>query len=144
MTDELAASYYMLQDELAELREENERLRGELAVQRNGDDDVLTEIANRLGKSIMVDTGAADPFGHGIEIERWNDYDGAGDDVALLLGRVHWMRKKLAPQPCGHPAAAIASSDEGTHYCRWCADVAAAHNEGWNQALTAHVWEPEQ
>ena len=27
-------------------------------------------------------------------------------------------------QPCGHPAACIVNSEEGTSYCGWCAEVA--------------------
>lgn len=27
--------------------------------------------------------------------------------------------------PCGHPDACVVSSDEGTHYCRWCEEVGA-------------------
>jgi len=31
-----------------------------------------------------------------------------------------WNNRASAPQPCGHPAASVASSDEGTGYCREC------------------------
>ena len=34
------------------------------------------------------------------------------------------MARLKESQPCGHPAACIVSSDEGTSYCGWCADVA--------------------
>lgn len=34
------------------------------------------------------------------------------------------FREVDEPQHCTHPAACIVSSDEGTSYCGWCADVA--------------------
>lgn len=33
-------------------------------------------------------------------------------------------RAAVTRQPCGHPGACVASSDEGSSYCRWCEEVA--------------------
>lgn len=38
---------------------------------------------------------------------------------------------------CGHPSAAIVSSDEGTSYCRWCEDVGKAREEGRREGMDA-------
>lgn len=42
-------------------------------------------------------------------------------DTALLLDAIR--AEERSPQPCGHPAACVVSSDEGTSYCGWCAAV---------------------
>ena len=43
-------------------------------------------------------------------------------------------------QPCGHPIECIVSSDEGTHYCGWCASLAKASYtmpSTWNPLMQA-------
>ncbi len=43
----------------------------------------------------------------------------------LVLQQVSWWLESLEePMPCGHFREAVASSDEGTSYCRWCAEDA--------------------
>ena len=34
----------------------------------------------------------------------------------------HWGLRSVEPSPCGHPAACVVSTGEGTNHCGWCAD----------------------
>lgn len=89
---------------------EIDRLRGKpAALDVNAMDEALQEISERLGQPELADTGAQDPSGRWIEIERWRDYDGAGEDVALLLARVRWLGKRLV-EARRHEADALVKS----------------------------------
>lgn len=50
-------------------------------------------------------------------------------DLQSMEAEIFERRAYMALLPCGHPAACIASDDKGTHYCRWCEDVARAQVE---------------
>jgi len=41
-------------------------------------------------------------------------------------GQPEVMFREAEEQPCGHPAACIVSSDEGTNYCGWCVSLDTA------------------
>ena len=55
----------------------------------------------------------------------WYGADVSSEEIVALLDLADEGEKASAPQPCGHPAACVVSSEEGTAYCGWCADVAA-------------------
>jgi hypothetical protein len=40
------------------------------------------------------------------------------------------MKPTADTLPCGHPAAAVSTADEGTSCCLWCAEVQAAESKG--------------
>ena len=42
-------------------------------------------------------------------------------------------------QPCGHPIECIVSSDEGTHYCGWCASLEAERGQLLDREVIAAV-----
>src|SRR3990167_5310060 len=48
----------------------------------------------------------------------------------------HGTEMPAEPQPCGHPAACVVSSDDGTNQCGWCADK--------RQLYAAYVYAEDQ
>lgn len=41
------------------------------------------------------------------------------------------LERVTGTQPCGHPAACIVGTGEGTNHCAWCEDVARVKREAW-------------
>lgn len=52
---------------------------------------------------------------------------------------IEQLQDLLSLQPCGHPKVCIFSSDEGTHYCRWCEDVARQTAESERRFQEEHA-----
>jgi hypothetical protein len=66
------------------------------------------------------------------------------DSITYVIEAAEWMRHRLANaatkyQPCGHPVAAVVSSDEGTAYCSECEREARlmAKMDAWQDAADA-------
>lgn len=60
-------------------------------------------------------------------VKRNFDNDELADVIFKVMLKEQNALAAEQQQPCGHPASAIVSSDEGTHYC---ADCAHAEQEG--------------
>ena len=86
-------------------------------------------------------TKKLDGIAYDIVRDHFHYYDAGMHDLACKITAAleQAQAAERAPQPCGHPMACVVSSDEGTHYCGWCASLAAALSEQ-SEAIQADGW----